>query len=158
MKYTQPSIPTKYNGRQYRSRLEARWACMFDLLGWRFEYEPCDLMRWIPDFAICEAQTIYVEVKPVMCFPKDVAYQIDHSDCEEEALIVGATVPIPNDLNAPCIGWLREDMWWEPASFGRWTGSESEAKNEHGRIGFCHTGQSFIDRITGCYDGGSSWF
>ena len=32
--------PTLYNGRRYRSRLEARWAAFFDLVRWPFEYEP----------------------------------------------------------------------------------------------------------------------
>lgn len=50
------SIPTSYRGIQMRSRLEARWAAMFDLLGWEWEYEPFDLPGWIPDFAIYRMQ------------------------------------------------------------------------------------------------------
>jgi len=62
-------IPTPYKGRQYRSRLEARWAAFFDLLGWHTEYEPIDFDGWIPDFVINEAETVYVEVKPIDRFP-----------------------------------------------------------------------------------------
>lgn len=40
--YTVPAIPTKYNGINFRSRLEAKWAAFFDLLEWNWEYEPCD--------------------------------------------------------------------------------------------------------------------
>jgi hypothetical protein len=47
-----PAKPTMYNGRLYRSRLECRWAAFFDLLGWKYEYEPMDLNGWSPDFAI----------------------------------------------------------------------------------------------------------
>jgi hypothetical protein len=46
------NIPTTYNGVQFRSRLEAKWAAFFDLLGWRWHYEPLDLDGWIPDFLI----------------------------------------------------------------------------------------------------------
>lgn len=46
------SIPTIYAGVQFRSRLEARWAAFFDLVGLRWEYEPFDLAGWIPDFKI----------------------------------------------------------------------------------------------------------
>jgi hypothetical protein len=46
------NIPTIYKGVQFRSRLEAKWAAFFDLLGWRWHYEPLDLDGWIPDFLI----------------------------------------------------------------------------------------------------------
>ena len=52
MKYDIRAKPTTYNGRLFRSRLEARWAAYFDLLGWAWEYEPFDLNGWSPDFAI----------------------------------------------------------------------------------------------------------
>lgn len=60
------AIPTMYNGVQFRSRLEARWAAFFDLCGWQWEYEPFDLNGWIPDFVLSRhsgGKTL-VEVKP----------------------------------------------------------------------------------------------
>ena len=58
-------IPTKYKGVQYRSRLEAKWAVMFDMLGWVYQYEPFDLPGWIPDFVLLgKKRTTLVEVKP----------------------------------------------------------------------------------------------
>lgn len=67
------AIPTKYKGIQMRSRLEATWASFFDLLGWKWEYEPCidfpvnDEGRWVPDFEIQRpnAPGVLVEVKGV---------------------------------------------------------------------------------------------
>jgi hypothetical protein len=65
--------PTMYNGVQYRSRLEARWAAFFDLIGWQHEYEPIDLPGWSPDFRVvfpcghseCPSHhSLLVEVKP----------------------------------------------------------------------------------------------
>ena len=161
-----PGIPTQYRGRQYRSRLEARWACFFDLLGWRYEYEPCDFEGWIPDFVLCEAFTVFVEVKPVTTFPQDIAAKIDATSCGYEALIVGMTLaPEDAELETPTIGWLRQAcgehvegypahgaQWsWAAAPLGVW----SPAKPSHPpRVGFCHEIQSFYDRITGVYDGG----
>lgn len=63
--YTIAAIPTVYRGRQYRSRLEARWAAFFDRLGWTHEYEPFDLGAWSPDFAITQPFDALVEVKPI---------------------------------------------------------------------------------------------
>lgn len=63
MEYEFKPIPTKYKGRQYRSRLEARWAAYFDLTNIPFEYEPFDLDGWIPDFII-NGETL-VEIKPL---------------------------------------------------------------------------------------------
>ncbi|MGB0410188.1 MAG: hypothetical protein ACPGFA_01260 [Pikeienuella sp.] len=60
------AIPTKYEGVNFRSRLEARWAALFDLAGWSWSYEPFDLSGWAPDFAIhTKSGDVLVEVKPV---------------------------------------------------------------------------------------------
>lgn len=57
-------IPTRYAGHLFRSRLEARWAAMFDLLGWSWTYEPFDCNGYIPDFVIEGPKPLLVEVKP----------------------------------------------------------------------------------------------
>lgn len=60
------AIPTRYANCQFRSRLEARWAAFFDLLGWKWEYEPTDDGAWVPDFIIRGVcGPIPVEVKPI---------------------------------------------------------------------------------------------
>jgi hypothetical protein len=106
-------IPTVYRGRQYRSRLEARWAAFFDLLGWSYEYEPFDLQGWIPDFLLTRARVL-VEVKPVAIWPRDVMEEID--DCrgadEYEVLVAGCSVPVDIHPRVEAevglaIGWLR---------------------------------------------------
>ena len=158
-------IPTRYKGRQYRSRLEARWACFFDLLGWHHEYEPCDFEGWIPDFVLCEAEPVFVEVKPVSTFPEDVAAQIDATSCMQEVLIVGMHLLREKSsylcVNGIALGWLREvalpsiecEGWkaWDVAALGVWT----PTPHARPRVGFCHVIHSFHDRITGQYDGGS---
>lgn len=61
------AIPTRYNGIQFRSRLEATWAAFFDRCGFAWEYEPIDIRGWIPDFALkFSLGELLVEAKPVM--------------------------------------------------------------------------------------------
>lgn len=65
------AIPTRYMGVQFRSRLEARWAAFFDLLGWPWDYEPIDLNGYIPDFIVkppLDRDTLF-EVKPITRWP-----------------------------------------------------------------------------------------
>lgn len=61
---TRSGIPTTYRGTNFRSRLEARWAAMFDLVGWSWTYEPLDADGYIPDFLIAGARPFFVEVGP----------------------------------------------------------------------------------------------
>jgi len=63
--YDVAAIPTHYNSVQFRSRLEARWAAFFDLIGWKWDYEPLDFHGWTPDFLIKGKVPALVEVKPV---------------------------------------------------------------------------------------------
>ena len=61
------AIQTEYAGCLFRSRLEARWAVVFDVLGlkWRYEPEGFELSngkRYLPDFFI---ESIgWIEIKP----------------------------------------------------------------------------------------------
>jgi hypothetical protein len=58
-------IPTKFNGTQFRSRLEARWAAFFELIQWPYIYEPFDADGYIPDFVIRKPgyKPLLIEVK-----------------------------------------------------------------------------------------------
>lgn len=64
-------IETKYAGHRFRSRLEARWAVVFDRLGYKWQYEPegyetsgwgGERIRYLPDFYLPDFGT-WVEVK-----------------------------------------------------------------------------------------------
>lgn len=71
------AIPTMYKGVSFRSRLEARWAIVFDQLGieWQYETEGYDIqieqdfsIRYIPDFMLTGGSVrcpdpLFVEVK-----------------------------------------------------------------------------------------------
>jgi hypothetical protein len=60
------AIETEYNGRLYRSRIEARWAVFFDTLGIEHEYEKegydLDGLWYLPDFWLPSLK-LWVEIK-----------------------------------------------------------------------------------------------
>ena len=79
-------IETRYQGYKFRSRLEARWAVFFDLLGVVWEYEPegfrMGSVCYLPDFRLSlpvkrlipgllprlepvESEQVWLEVKPL---------------------------------------------------------------------------------------------
>lgn len=68
MDYGIKAIPTEINGIKYRSRLEAKYAEFFRLIGWEADYEPFDMVGWAPDFMIKGSRyaehPILIEVKP----------------------------------------------------------------------------------------------
>lgn len=161
---TAHAIPTKYDGVQFRSRLEARWAKFFDLVGWRWEYEPLDLNGWIPDFALIGArQTTLVEVKPVARFDDLIAEQacekaeqaVRNSGREDEILLLGFAWPVVNASDDYGVGWLAECIhdatpvaWcWAVAPF-----------HGLGGLGFHHGEFTYSNRITGEYDGDGGAF
>lgn len=65
---TPKAIETEYAGHRFRSRLEARWAVLFDQMGWAWEYEPQGFElssgeRYLPDFWL-PGLRMHAEVKP----------------------------------------------------------------------------------------------
>lgn len=68
------AIETEYAGCMFRSRLEARWAVVFDHLGIRWEYEPegldLDGTRYLPDFRLPGMDGLFVEVKGSLANPE----------------------------------------------------------------------------------------
>ena len=153
-KYDIKAIPTLYNGRTYRSRLEAKWAAFFDRVGWRFEYEPMDLGEWSPDFALCGARTVLVEVKPIADRDIEVCNKIDkaafHAKRSEELLLLGFS-PILGDYlpwGGSAIGWLNEPQlsggagYWAHASLGVVDGT--------GTYDFSHEFGVYAGRMSGC--------
>jgi len=148
------AIPTMYKGIQFRSRLEAKWASFFDLMNWKWQYEPCDFNGWIPDFAIYGSkQTTYVEVKPTVKFLADIANEIDSSGCKDEVILIGETCPIPGEglwgeESSTQLGWIRwpygehgEFIAWDDCYFGIW--------DDVNKIGFTSSDGSWFDRVSG---------
>lgn len=70
------AIETKYNGFRFRSRLEARWAIFFDMIGLKYEYEvegfEMNGVCYLPDFYILSLDR-WFEIKAKPLFYRDVA-------------------------------------------------------------------------------------
>lgn len=114
-------IRTTYRGVTFRSRTEACWGCFFDLVNWRWEYEPIDLAGYIPDFVISfDARPLLVEVKPDLEVTslRTYAGKIERSGWADEALILLAA-PIDAETGSPVLGLFGEragEEWqWSPA-------------------------------------------
>jgi len=165
--YATEAHPTLYKARLYRSRLEARWAVFFDLMGWRFEYEPLDLGLWSPDFLLHGLEVpILCEVKPIDAIDADVCAKMacaaEEAQFRGELLLLGAT---------PDIGGTDGWLGWLDDAYSCWLlGQELPPSREppfgyggfepcwvvqapDGRIDFCHSRNSFCGRMTGAHDG-----
>lgn len=154
------AIPTLYLDVQFRSRLEARWAAMFDELHWPWRYEPVDFDGWIPDFALLfETGTVYVEVKPFLDVAANlrrdlapVIQKIDNSGCEDDVLLVGAAGAWPW-MFGECIGLLKE---WSPKGYDYGWGSALLERCGNWncpttyRLGFHHVAVDDRNRACGC--------
>ena len=124
------AIETSYRGCRFRSRLEARWACFWDHMGTRWEYEPQGFViggrPYLPDFRLPNGTWIEV---------KGSESELDHGlmlaaaaelpgDASPRLLILGP-MPEPPGLNRGNWAWLgfsafefegetdTMDGWWE---------------------------------------------
>lgn len=168
------AIQTMFRDIQMRSRLEATWACFFELCKWPWEYEPFDMPGWIPDFVL--AGHVLVEVKPFP--PGDFeawsetitkitsAWSQCWSDHRVDSVLLLGTSPQFGGCKycQSSLGWLSEtihnatdteyrgsifedgsDLWIEEAAVGY----------IDGLFDFCHAVGSYRGRIHNRYHGGS---
>jgi len=80
------SKPTVYDGYEFRSRIEARWAVFFDAMGIKYHYEYQDFIlpdgtRYLPDFFLPGYG--YAEVKPDGGFTDEAKKK-----CEQLCLLI----------------------------------------------------------------------
>jgi len=125
------AIPTRYAGVQFRSRLEARWAAMFDLCGIKWAYEPIDYPGWIPDF-ILGGDAAVIEVKPLdrVMDPAMPGIESDYvrSGCRLPLIILGsspaALFRLRHQPETEYLGWKLEDddKWVEAGNLTQWKG------------------------------------
>ncbi len=159
--YSIKAIPTRYRGHLYRSRLEAKWAAFFTLLGWQHEYEPVDFGTWSPDFAIKGADgPIYVEVKPITAYDQAVGSKM--ATAAGEHVLVGLTPMVALDglenyPGMPGFGWFAPedgtlDGQPDPIMGGAACLSAIAAPGGDS-IGLVSAWGSYRDRISGLYDG-----
>jgi hypothetical protein len=147
------AIETVYAETRFRSRLEARWAVFFDLVGWPWAYEPIDLTGYIPDFVLSFHRPLLVEVKPAVTLADldEHRRKIEASGWPHEALLVGALL-WPSEIwgDSYDVGCLRErmsdDQWW-------WSGGHLFRCRCCGHISVHHDMGSYRCRVSGCGDG-----
>lgn len=145
-------IPTKYRGVQFRSRLEAKWAVFFDLVGWPWLYEPIDLRGYVPDFVLQLHQPVLVEVKPALSRADmaDAMIKIHRSGWERESVVVGASIGVIDgeidDKMFPTLGMLQE------RSAG---GNPAQIVDCGEHLSFVDSLGSWACRVCGEYDGDS---
>lgn len=82
-------IETTYNGVTFRSRLEARWAMTFDILGvrWFYEHEGYQTSTgfYVPDFWLPDTYLRHKYKKGVLFEVKPAGYGYTHKKLEEVA-------------------------------------------------------------------------
>ncbi len=153
MDYLIKPIPTRYKGRLYRSRLEARWAAFFDLAEWKTEYEPLDLDGWSPDFLIDEYVQILVEVKPQSSYFQEDSFYFDYVSagiCKAVLLLTNEILPYHGLLAGQeeelhTIGKIivqEAGLMESPAVVGVFWGNSY-------RVGLCVESEHWQDLITG---------
>lgn len=125
------AIPTEYRGARFRSRLEARWAALFDIWDLEWDYEPVDLPGYIPDFMVREWMyrdgleiPVLVEVGPCIT-ARDYSEKARKARKARDAgelplpLIVVGTQPsirvaLPNGDSRDCVGLVVDpDPWFD---------------------------------------------
>jgi hypothetical protein len=159
-------IETTYRGAHFRSRLEAHWAAFFDLLEWRWEYEPLELDGYIPDFVLLLHKPTLVEVKPAWTcaeLERLAAKKIERSGWNGEALIVGASWSTTDSSD-----WLRDAHVLgvnSEGAAGPWGGHPEREVEHHWNpavwfgckfcreMSFLNDLMSYHCRPHGCYDG-----
>lgn len=166
-------IPTTYRYNAMRSRLEARWAHFFDLLGWQWVYEPLDADGYIPDFLVQGPAPFFVEVGPCITQAdyrtKSAKPEAAAASLARDLLVVGVS-PLPGiesgiGQNTTTAGLLGEYAEWpddalEDPSVLRpgyaWDSGQWTVCLTCRRPGIYHSVQSYTVRPCGHYDGGAN--
>jgi len=154
-------IPTEYGGIRFRSRVEARWAAFFDRLDWPWQYEPCDLAGYIPDFVLMFSSPLLVEVKADLIPSSLRRYtaKVEASRWEHEALIVGgALFDAERWPHLQVLGLLGERLSEDdggcPPGWA-WGSAITSWCLGCNRPSFRHECHGWQCRVDGCYDGDS---
>lgn len=144
--------PTTYKGINFRSRLEARWAAMFDILDWAWEYEPECGGAYIPDFLLhgSPGHQVYVEVKPLATYLGDkqaiVRKAYDAIGFGETLLVLTDQFPRAIGFDVDILGFIHtnEDIFYN---------EDHAVLFEPGGYDFAGEFGSWNGRLTGAYDG-----
>ena len=102
------SYPTIYEGVNFRSRLEARWACFFDFMELEWHYEPFDLRGWVPDFLI---RLPDCKFRSNCHFPDELIVEIKPGSSREELLeMMNPRMPHPDEFNWTALFGIKPEV------------------------------------------------
>jgi len=98
-------IPTKYHDTLFRSRLEARYAVLFDALRMPWQYEPeafgNGVIGYLPDFWLPE-QGVYIEVKSTDEYDHAKVELACHAT-EKPVVVVVGRPGLPKHMSFGCV-------------------------------------------------------
>lgn len=125
--------PTIYNGVNFRSRLEARWAAFFDLCKWEWSYEPFDLDGWTPDFSLKhfledrDASRL-IEVKPIDWSTRGAINEImDRDDLKKAWTHVSQSAPV-------LVLGIGPDIRGKDAMLGAWLEERNDGARDRSEL------------------------
>lgn len=109
-------IETKYNGFKFRSRLEARWAIFFDMIGLKYEYEvegfEMNGIRYLPDFYIPSLDRWFeIKAKPLSEYEMNKCEEFCLSKDNENikfSVLIGSPLPVKIDDFAGVLEYVWE--------------------------------------------------
>lgn len=155
------------HGLMFRSRIEAKWAWMFEFLGWKWDYEPFDLGGYIPDFLLTfdhgdRIHQCLVEVKSEMTLAGLQSHEekieacgfmdlsgLNPIDSDKDLIILGGSLILS--------GHQRDDVFSPGVICDGYAGTFDHIRmfscRECGKISFCSCTGWFHCRVSGCYDG-----
>ncbi len=155
--YAIPAIPTTYNERRYRSRLEAKWAAFFDAVGWKHEYEPFDLGEWSPDFLLKGHIDVLVEIKPITEIDTAVTDRMARAaratNWRGDLLLLGVAPCVETSVlpwDGPALGWLGEGAYHgQNITEVAFDFAHAGLGQDQGRVDFSHEFNSYTGRMFG---------
>lgn len=116
------SLPSFWNGVTFRSRTEARWACFFDRINLKWEYEPegfllSDGTTYLPDFWLPEME-MWAEVKPTDGPTKEERSKVELlvRDTGKPCIVLPGS-PWPAAYQVCYPEGYGDGYWWNPACF-----------------------------------------
>ena len=137
-----------FKDNKFDSKHEAICSALFDKYGWTWERPKRAIGGWLPDFLLKGDTNVFVECKGVLewddvrNFQDLQKYEEAVSKTDNEVLLIPKSpkkLQNRNRYEFSALGYLFDGDLWSYAELGRWSG----------KVGFCHSANSWKDRMSG---------
>ena len=139
-----------FKDKEFDTEHEGICSALFDKYGWKWERPERSFGGWRPDFLLRGDTDVLVECKgglewdAVRDFVKELQRYEDavREHPQYEVLLIPKSprnLKNRNGYDVSALGYLYDGEMWSVAELGRWSG----------RVGFCHSGNSWKDRMSG---------